>query len=49
MQVGRKSPGGEAVVLIQIDSKPSEEVMQEIKNSLNEINANLKEINYLKI
>lgn len=49
MQVGRKSQGGDAIVLIQIDSKPSEKVLQKIKISLNEINAKLREIKYLKI
>ncbi len=49
MQVGRKSLGGNAIILMQIDSKPSDEVFEKIKDHLDKIDAGLKNISYLKI
>ncbi|MFW6281843.1 MAG: phosphoglycerate dehydrogenase [bacterium] len=34
MQVGRKTESGEAIMLVQTDSRPSEETMQKIKENL---------------
>ncbi|MCC3145868.1 phosphoglycerate dehydrogenase [Halanaerobium sp. Z-7514] len=47
MQVGRQTAGGEAVMLMQIDSKPSSETMGKIKDHLDALNTNVKDLSYI--
>jgi D-3-phosphoglycerate dehydrogenase len=49
MQVGRKSFGGDAIMTMQIDSKPSAEIMTKIKQNLDDLDTNVKDLTYLKI
>ncbi|MTI61174.1 MAG: phosphoglycerate dehydrogenase [Firmicutes bacterium] len=44
MQVGRKKEQGQAIMLIQTDTKPSDEIMSQIKDELN-----LNELTFLEI
>lgn len=44
MQVGRKSETGEAIMIVQTDSRPSNETMKLIKNDLN-----FMDLNYIEI
>ncbi|MFW5998783.1 MAG: phosphoglycerate dehydrogenase [Bacillota bacterium] len=47
MQVGRKAEGGEAIMLLQTDSKPSEKTMEELQQTSQELN--VKELSYIII
>lgn len=47
MQVGRKTEGGKAIMLIQTDSKPSKDIMKKIKNG--QVKLDVIDISYLKI
>lgn len=49
MQVGRKEIGGNAIMMMQIDSKPSEEILDEIRKHLANLNTKVKSLNYLEI
>lgn len=49
MQVGRQAEGGDAIMLMQIDSKPSPQTMQEIKRQLDDLNTDVKDISYIEI
>lgn len=49
MQVGRQKVGGEAIMMMQIDSKPSKEIMEKIKNHLDELDTRVKDLSYLEI
>ncbi|MFW5986378.1 MAG: phosphoglycerate dehydrogenase [Halanaerobiales bacterium] len=47
MQVGRKLEGGEAVMIIQTDSKPGPEILEKIKNNC--AKAELTGLNYMEL
>jgi D-3-phosphoglycerate dehydrogenase len=49
MQVGRQDIGGEAIMMMQIDSKPSKEIMERIKVHLDELDTRVKDLSYLEI
>lgn len=49
MQVGRQEIGGNAIMMMQIDSKPSSKIMERIKNHLNELDTQVKDLSYLEI
>ena len=49
MQVGRQEIAGEAIMMMQIDSKPSPEIMERIKNHLDELDTQVEDISYLEI
>jgi D-3-phosphoglycerate dehydrogenase len=49
MQVGRKEVGGNAIMMMQIDSKPSQKVLNEIRTHLDELNTQVKDLSYLEI
>jgi D-3-phosphoglycerate dehydrogenase len=49
MQVGRQAEGGEAIMLMQIDSKPSPQTMDEIKKHLDDLNTDVRDLSYIEI
>jgi D-3-phosphoglycerate dehydrogenase len=49
MQVGRKKIGGNAIMMMQIDSKPSKDIMEKIKTHLDELDTKVKDLSYLEI
>lgn len=49
MQVGRQKLAGKAIMMMQIDSKPSPEIMSKIKDNLNKLDTNVQDLNYLEI
>jgi len=49
MQVGRQEEGGDAIMLMQIDSKPSAETMAEIKKHLDDLNTDVKDMSYIDL
>ncbi|MFN2341657.1 MAG: ACT domain-containing protein, partial [Halanaerobium sp.] len=49
MQVGRQKIGGDAIMMMQIDSKPSQEIMARIKKHLDELDTQVKDLSYLEI
>ena len=49
MQVGRKEIGGNAIMMMQIDSKPTKEILDEIRTQLDELDTKVKDLSYLEI